>query len=152
MPDQVIYSQPFGTVLVDASVPCLLTQWHRFANATDYVALLEAALTYFEAHSTPARPWGWVADVRQMGAIPARAETWLLSDFNPRVAAAGLRELSALVAENIFGQIASQRYIKHTAQAHDQYALHTTYYDSLEAAKAGAKAALQQPGSEGAGG
>jgi hypothetical protein len=142
MPDQVIFSEPYGTVLVDTNVPCIITQWHAFANATEFVALQQFALEYFETHSSPARPWGWVGDVRQMGAIPAKAQAWLLADFNPRATAAGLREVSVVVAETIFGQLATQTYAQNTQQARSAYELSTHLYNSIEAAKAGARQAL----------
>jgi hypothetical protein len=142
MPDQVIFSEPYGTVLVDTSVPCIITQWHAFANATEFVALQQFALEYFEAHSSAARPWGWVGDVRQMGAIPAKAQAWLLADFNPRATAASLREVSVVVAENIFGQLATQTYAQNTQRARSAYELSTRLYNSIEAAKAGARQAL----------
>lgn len=74
MSDQAIFLQSYGSVLVDASVPGVITQWHAFANATDFIGLQQFVIEYFEAHSTPAKPWGWVGDVRQMGAIPAKAQ------------------------------------------------------------------------------
>jgi len=144
MPDQVIFSEPYGTVLVDTSVPCVITQWHTFANATEFIRLQQFALEYFEAHSSPARPWGWVGDVRQMGAIPAKAQAWLLADFNPRATAAGLREVSVVLAETIFGKLATQTYAQNTQQARAAYELNTRFYNSLEAAKAGAQLALNQ--------
>lgn len=142
MSDKVIFSEPYGSVLVDASVPCIITQWHSFANATEFISLQAFALAYFEAHSYPDRPWGWVGDVRHMGAIPAKAQAWLIAEFNPRATAANLREVSVVVAENVFGQLATQRYAQETSQARDKYLLHTEFYDSLAAAKAGARAAL----------
>lgn len=142
MPDQTIFSKPYGSVLIDASVPCVITQWHAFANATEFIGLQLFALEYFEAHSSPAQPWGWVGDVRQMGAIPAKAQAWLLADFNPRATAAGLREVSVVLAETIFGQLATQAYAQNTQQAHTAYELSTHFYDSLEAAKAGARQVL----------
>ena len=142
MSDQIIYSQPYGTVLVDAAVPCVITQWHAFANAAEFIALMEAATTYFTSHSTPGKPWGWVGDVRQMGAIPAKAQAWLISEFNRRATEAGLREMSIVVAETVFGKLASQRYAQETVQSADRYELAATFYDSLTAAKAGARTAL----------
>jgi hypothetical protein len=142
MPDKVIFSEPYGTVLVDASVPCIITQWHAFANTTEFIALQRFALEYFEAHSSPAQPWGWVGDVRLMGAIPTKAQAWLLADFNPRATAAGLREVSVILAETIFGQLATQTYAQNTQQERSAYELTTCLYNSLEAAKAGARLAL----------
>ena len=145
MADQVIFSQPYGTVLVDASVPCVITQWHAFANATEFVAMQSAALEYFEAHSTPAQPWGWVGDVRQMSAIPDKAQHWLLHDFNPRAIAAGLREVSVVLATSIFGQLATQRYAQETCKTHGPGELSTSFFDSLDAAKEGARRVLAAP-------
>ena len=142
MPDQVIFSEPYGTVLVDTKVPCVITQWHAFANAAEFIKLQLFALEYFEAHSSLARPWGWVGDVRQMGAIPTKAQAWLLADFNPRATAAGLREVSVVLAETIFGQLATQTYAQNTQQERSAYELNTNLYTSLEAAKAGARQAL----------
>ena len=141
MSDTIIFSQPYGSVLVDAAVPCVITQWHAFANATEFIALMEAATSYFTTHSTASRPWGWVGDVRQMGAIPARAQAWLIAEFNHRAAGAGLREMSIVVAETVFGKLASQRYAQETMQT-DHYQLAANFYDSLATAKAGARAAL----------
>jgi hypothetical protein len=141
MSEQIILTTSCGTALADASVPCVITQWHGFANKTEFIALQGAALAYFEQHSTPDKPWGWVGDVRQMGAIPEEAQRWLQDEFNPRALAAGLRVVSVVVAESIFGKIATQRYAQQTATT--AAALGVTYYSSLAEAKAGAHQELQ---------
>jgi hypothetical protein len=144
MSDLIIFDKPYGRVLVDADVPCVITQWLSFANGPDFIALQETALLYYEAHTTRARPWGFVGDVRHMSAIPAKAQAWLIAEFNPRATAAGLREVSVVVADNVFGQLATQQYTQETAAARDRYELHAVYYRSLEEAKAGAKASARQ--------
>ena len=140
MSEQTILATSYGTALADASVPCVITQWHSFANKTEFIALQGAALAYFEQHSTADQPWGWVGDVRQMGAIPEEAQRWLQDEFNPRALAAGLRMVSVVVAESIFGKIATQRYAQQTATT--AAALGVTYYASLTDAKAGARQTL----------
>ena len=142
MSEQVIFNQPYGQVLVDAQVPCIVTKWHGFANFHEMSTLLETALAYVMAHGGPTRHWGWVGDTRLMGAIPEKTQQWLMHDFNPRLSAAGIREVSMVVAATIFGHMAAQRYSDNTTHAQDQYALRTGYYESVEAAKAGAKAQL----------
>ncbi|RZL09147.1 MAG: hypothetical protein EOO62_14355 [Hymenobacter sp.] len=141
MSEHVILATPYGTALADSAVPCIITQWHGFANKTEFIALQGAALAYFEQHSTPGSPWGWVGDVRHMGAIPEEAQRWLQDEFNPRALAAGLRLVSVVVAESIFGKIATQRYEQQTATK--AAALGVVYYSSLAAAKAGAQQELQ---------
>jgi hypothetical protein len=137
MSEHLILVTPYGTALANSAVHCVITQWHGFANKTEFIALQGAALAYFEQHSTLDRPWGWVGDVRHMGAIPEEAQRWLQDEFNPRALAAGLRMVSVVVAESIFGKIATQRYEQQTTTK--TAALGITYYASLEAAKAGAQ-------------
>jgi hypothetical protein len=141
MSDHIILATPYGTALADGTVPCVITQWHSFANKTEFIALQGAALAYYEQHSTPDRPWGWVGDVRQMGAIPEEAQRWLQDDFNPRALAAGLRVVSVVVAQSIFGKIATQRYVQQTAM--NAAELGVSYYLSLKEAKAGAHEEIQ---------
>ena len=135
MSEQVILATPYGVALADADVPCVITQWHAFANKTEFIALQGAALDYFEQHATPAAPWGWVGDVRRMGAIPAEAQRWLQDEFNPRAHAAGLRLVAVVLAETIFGQIATQRYAQQTQESPDGD-IAVQYYPTLEEAKA----------------
>lgn len=141
MSEHTILATPYGTALADESVPCVITQWHSFANKTEFIALQGAALAYFEQHSTPAKPWGWVGDVRHMGAIPEEAQRWLQDEFNPRALAAGLRVVSVVVAESIFGKIATQRYVQQTTTKLAE--LGVSYYASLAEAKAGAQQEVQ---------
>jgi hypothetical protein len=141
MSAHVILATPYGTALADSAIPCVITHWHGFANKTEFMALQGAALAYFEQHSTASNPWGWVGDVRQMGAIPEEAQRWLQDEFNPRALAAGLRVVSVVVAETIFGRIATQRYEQQTATR--AATLGVVYYTSLAEAKAGAQQALR---------
>lgn len=141
MSERVILATSYGVALADATVPCVITQWHAFANKTEFIALQGAALTYFEQHATPAAPWGWIGDVRRMGAIPAEAQRWLQDEFNPRAQAAGLRLVAVVVAETIFGQIATQRYAQQT-QASPGSNIAVQYYQSLEEAKEAMRQAL----------
>ena len=134
MSEQVILATPYGVALADADVPCVITQCHTLANKTEFITLQGAALDYFEQHSTPATPWGWVGDVRRMGAIPEEAQRWLQEEFNPRARAAGLSFVAVVLAETIFGKIATQRYAQQTQESPNGD-IAVQYYTSLEEAK-----------------
>jgi hypothetical protein len=81
-----------------------------------------------------------VGDVRQMGAIPQAVQDWLTTDWNPRAFAAGIREISIVLAENVLGQMATQQYARKTVARQDQYEIEPAYYSSLAHAKQGAAA------------
>ncbi|GAB3655478.1 hypothetical protein GCM10027594_28630 [Hymenobacter agri] len=142
MPIPEIFSESYGRVYLDESVPCVVIQWLGFANRTEFLALQNTALRYLEDYSTPARPWGLVADVRRMEAIPTEVQAWLVNEFNPRAVAAGLREVSVVPAEGIFGQLATQRYQRNSTEADPHNTLPTVLYPTLEAAAEGARQAL----------
>jgi hypothetical protein len=140
MPDLVVLAESYGSVLVDANVPCVIVQFHGFANAAEFKHLMETGLAYHTAHSRPEQPWGWVGDVRQMGAIPQAVQDWLAADWNRRAFAAGIREISIVVAKNVLGQLATQQYAQKTVAHRDQYEIEPAYYPSLAQAKQGAAA------------
>jgi len=143
MSDQVIFSAVYGAVLVDERVPCVISQWHAFAKRQEFKAMLELALAYYQAHSTPARPWGWVADTRHMSVIPQDVQHWLTTEWNLQLSQAGLRQMSVVMSENVFGQLAVAHYAQATAAQQPTYALATACFATLEAAKQGARQALE---------
>ncbi|HEX8506946.1 MAG TPA: hypothetical protein VF630_16395 [Hymenobacter sp.] len=142
MPDAIILAESYGSVLADARVPCVIVQFHAFANRAEFVNIMETGLAYYAAHATPKRPWGWIGDVRRMGAIPQAVQDWLTTDWNVRAFQAGVREVSIVVAENVLGQLATQQYVRNTTARQDQYEIATATYPSLVAAKQGARAAF----------
>jgi len=144
MPDKVILDEPYGTVLVDSRIPCVIVQFHGFANKTEFKHTMETGLAYYVQHSTPEFPWGWIGDVRHMSAIPKEVQEWLVTDWNLRAFRAGIREVSVVQAENVLGELATQEYIRNTAAHRNQYEIYSVYYSSLKVAKQGARQALRQ--------
>ena len=47
MPDEIILAESYGSVLADAHVPCVITQFHGFANSTEFKRIMETALAYY---------------------------------------------------------------------------------------------------------
>lgn len=127
-----LHTESFGELLLLPEVPCLLIRWHGFANSYNLHLLLEKGLELYQ-HYAPLYPrLGWLSDTRSFGAMLPRDQEWAATDWNPRAYKVGLRELGFLVPDNIFGQIAIQRYEHNTAQRN--YALEVKYYASLEEA------------------
>jgi hypothetical protein len=137
MLEQVILSETYGSVLANEQVPCVIVQFHGFANSEQFKYVMDTGLAYLQAHSKPAQPWGWVGDTRSMGAIPRQVQEWLASSWNVRAYAAGIREVSIAVSQNVLGQMATQQYATKTV-AEQRYEIEPAYYESLAAAKQGA--------------
>lgn len=138
MADKVILSEPYGAVFADDAVPCVVVQFHDFANREQFKNIMSTGLACYLAHSQPGAPWGWVGDTRRMGAIPKEVQQWLTDEWNKQAFAAGIREISIVVSENVFGQLATQQYVQQTTAVQDAYELIPRYYKSLEEAKQGA--------------
>ena len=143
MPDTVLIAEPYGSMLFSPEVPCLIVQWHGFANSAEFRALMDRGLALYEAKARQFRPLGWLADTRLVGAVRSDVQQWLKDDWNPRAAAAGIRHVSFVVPETVFGQISVGTYSENVARA-DAYAIDPSQHHTLAAAKAWLREQLQQ--------
>jgi len=135
MPKQVILDEPYASVWAEGDVPCIIVQFHAFANRDHFKELMMAGLAHYQAYSRPAQRWGWIADTRQMSAIPKEVQQWLADDWNARAYQAGLREMSIVTPTNILGRLATQHYAEQAVARPEQYVLEPVYYASLDEAR-----------------
>jgi hypothetical protein len=135
MSEEIILDEPYVCVRADSAVPCIIVQLRAFANRDQFKQFMNAGLAYYQAHSQPTHRWGWIADTRQMSAIPQQVQQWLAEDWNARAYQAGLREMSIVASANILGQLATQQYAEKALAHLERYVLEPVYYESLEGAK-----------------
>jgi hypothetical protein len=135
MSEEIILDEPYALVRADTVVPCIIVQLHAFANSEQFKQLMTVGLTYYKAHSLPTWRWGWIADTRQMSAIPQQVQQWLAEDWNVQAYQAGLREMSIVAAATIMGQLATQQYAEKARAYSERYVLEPIYYESLDAAQ-----------------
>jgi hypothetical protein len=121
------------TVLADPTVPCIIVELHAFANRAQFQHFMNLGLDYYQRHTSPQQPWGWIADTRQMSAIAQQVQQWLAQEWNGRVYQASLREMSIVTSQNILGQQYAQLAVAQAAH----YELEPVYYASLAEAKQG---------------
>jgi len=131
MAAKIIVDESYVLVVADEQVPCIIVEVRAFANRDQFKDFMTAGLAYFKTHYLPTRPWGWVADTRNMSAIPAEVQRWLAEEWNVQAFDAGLREMSIVTSQNVMGQVATQQYAQKAV-------LDPVYYSSLEEAKRGA--------------
>lgn len=135
MSEQIILDEPYALVRADTAVPCIVVQLHAFANREQFKHMMNAGLAYFKSHSKPSGRWGWIADTRQMSAIPQEVQQWLADDWNMQAYVAGLREMSIVTSTNILGRLATQQYAEKAVATPERYVLEPVYYASLEEAQ-----------------
>jgi hypothetical protein len=145
MSEHLILREPYVTVLADTIVPCIIVQLHAFANREQFQHFMNLGLDYYQRHTSPQQPWGWIADTRQMSAIAQQVQQWLAQDWNVRAYQAGLREMSIVTSQNILGQLATQQYAQLAVAQAAPYVLEPVYYPSLAEAKQGIQQRAARP-------
>lgn len=135
MSEQILLDAPYALARADTAVPCIIVQLRAFANRDQFKEIMNVGLAHYQAHSRPTRRWGWIADTRQMSAIPQEVQQWLSQEWNNQAYQAGLREMSIVTSANILGRLATQQYAEQAVAQRARYVLAPVYYESLEAAK-----------------
>ncbi len=135
MSQQILLDTPYALVRADATVPCIIVQLRAFANRDQFKEMMNVGLAHYKAQTRPAQRWGWIADTRQMSAIPQEVQQWLAQDWNVQAYQAGLREVSIVTSTNILGRLATQQYAEKAVATPEQYVLTPVYYESLAEAK-----------------
>ncbi|OWP62507.1 hypothetical protein CDA63_14020 [Hymenobacter amundsenii] len=144
MPDLALLTEPYGSMLLASEVPCLIVQWHSFANRQQFQSLMDRGLALYIEESHRTRPLGWLADTRLVSAITPDDQQWLRTDWNPRAHAAGIRHVSFVSPESVFGQLSVQGYTTNT-EAADAYAIEVSHHRTLPEAKRWLRQMLHKP-------
>ncbi|MBJ6142410.1 hypothetical protein [Hymenobacter sp. BT559] len=135
MADTVLYAQPYGDMMLAPEVPCLVIAWHGFANSEEFRALMDRGLELYRAEAQHTQPLGWLADTRNHSAIRAADQEWLATDWNRRAYLAGIRHVSFVVPDSVFGQITVNTYSAN-ALAYPEYPITTSLHRTVAEAKA----------------
>ncbi len=144
MPDLLLHAEPYGSLLRDAEVPCIIISWHGFANSAQFRFLMNHGLELYAAEAVRTQPLGWLADTRGLSAVKLADQDWLKDDWNHRAAAAGIRHVGFVVPESVFGQITVQNYSTNAANA-TQYHIVPLQHRTVAEAKAWLKKVIHQP-------
>jgi hypothetical protein len=132
--DTVLYAQPYGDMMLAPEVPCLVIAWHSFANSEEFRALMDRGLELYRAEAQHTQPLGWLADTRNHSAIRAADQEWLATDWNRRAYLAGIRHVSFVVPDSVFGQITVNTYSAN-ALAYPGYPITTSLHRTVAEAK-----------------
>jgi hypothetical protein len=143
MSDTPLLQEPYGAMLWAPDVPCLIIQWHGFANSAQFRSLMDRGLALYIEKAVATQPLGWLADTRRVSAVRPDDQLWMAHDWNPRAYAAGIRHISFVVPETVFGQISVNTYSS-AAGAAAAYTLETAQHQTLEAAKHWLKQELER--------
>ncbi len=142
MSDTVVHAEPYGSLLFAPKVPCFIIAWHGFANSEQFRFLMNRGLELYEAEAARTQPLGWLADTRDVQAVKPTDQEWMHTDWNLRAYAAGIRHVSFVVPETVFGQISVQSYTSKVAGT-STYDIETVQSPTLKEAKKWLKQAIR---------
>lgn len=114
-------------------VPGLLLRLQGHVGLPQYQQLLDESLRLYAACAQPDAPAHWIADTRQLHALPPGAPHWMATDWHPRAYAAGLRHLRLVELDSSPLPIAEQLHASLQVLAADS-PVRLSQHDTLEVA------------------
>jgi SpoIIAA-like len=92
----------------DADSQAVHTEWHGWANPTEFKAVLEAGLAAMKEHGGSRG----LSDTRLHKAIQQSDQEWIDRDWFPRAMDAGLKRVAIVVAQSALVQMNIERVLK----------------------------------------
>jgi hypothetical protein len=111
----------------DAEARAVHTEWHGWANPTEFKAVLEAGLSAMKEH----RGSRGLSDTRLQKAIQQSDQEWIDRDWFPRAMGAGLKRVAIVVAQSVLVQMNIERVLKTAPTAK----LEVEHFGTVDAAR-----------------
>lgn len=122
------FDEPYLAIQWDATTRCVVMKWKKFAGSHEFRTGLEKGLELVKQKAASR----WLADVRNISALPKDDQDWSNGDWFPRVMNAGIKRNALIVPTSTLRQIAMEA-IMSKVEGID---LETAYFDDVEKAKA----------------
>lgn len=141
MSDTIARAEAYGSLLFAPEVPCVVISWRGFANSEKFRSLMNRGLELYIAQAARTQPLGWFTDTRGGQAVKPTDQEWMRTEWNTRAHYAGIRHVSFMVPETVFGQISVRSHPHNVAETND-YEIATSQHRTLQEAKNWLKAAI----------
>lgn len=122
-----IADNPICRIAVDASIPCVVLVWGRYATSAQLRFVHECALDLLRRHALHKM----LGDDSALTLIPADDQAWLREDWMPRALSGGLKAVASKCPNGFFGK---QSVANVMSQAPREIAMRS--FDKLDEARA----------------
>lgn len=102
------HDAPYVSVTADTAEGILIIQWKNYAPSGTYRATLEMAYELIVQHKLRY----FLTDQRRRGAILHEDEVWLVNDWAPRMAKAGLQRAAVVQSADFFNRTTVERFVR----------------------------------------
>jgi len=125
-----LFTTPAGSALWAPEVPGLMLRFHGPVSLAQYQQLMNTGLEMFSHQAQPGAKATWIADTRQLPALPEQAQQWTAIDWSARAYEAGLRHLR-LVEPEYSSQSLTEQLHTATQQPAAEYRLQLSQHETL---------------------
>ncbi len=98
-------NNPICSIHLDETVPCIAVAWKRYATSTQFRYVHESIIPLLKRHQVHLI----LDDDTLLPTIHAEDQRWVINDWMPRAAAAGLRAAVSIRPAAYFGRLAVER-------------------------------------------
>ncbi|HRH39072.1 MAG TPA: hypothetical protein PK760_12035 [Flavobacteriales bacterium] len=107
--DRIVqHDTPYVNVTADLDDSILMVRWKNYAPSGTYRVTLDLAVEWIGKYGLKA----FLTDQRRRGAIMHEDEMWLVQDWAPRMAKAGLRRAAVVQSADFFNRTSVERMVK----------------------------------------
>ncbi len=104
----VDHDAPYVNVMADPARGIITIRWKNYAPSGTYRATLDLAVDLIAKHKLRY----FLTDQRRRGAILHEDELWLITDWAPRMARAGLERAAIVQSPDFFNRTTLERVVK----------------------------------------
>ncbi len=102
-----VHDTPYVNMTADLDDSILMIRWKNYAPSGTYRATLDLAVRWIEQHQLRS----FLTDQRRRGAILHDDEVWLITDWAPRMARAGLERAAIVQSPDFFNRTTLDRIV-----------------------------------------
>ena len=104
----VEHDAPYVNLLAEPAIGMMTIRWKNYAPSGTYRATLDLAIDLIEKHSLRY----FLTDQRRRGVILHDDEVWLVTNWAPRMAKAGLERAAVVQSADFFNRTTVDRFIR----------------------------------------
>lgn len=108
MTTETIIDNDYVTLWYHPEIKTVHHKYHKFIYGQTFRDVLNKGLEIFEEHGANK----WLSDDRLNSALPKEDGIWAMTDWNPRVVAAGWKYWAVVLPDKVLGQTNMNQFMK----------------------------------------
>ncbi len=128
---ETVLDDKYIQIRVDKSKSRIEAEWKGFAPEEDYKDCLDKVYEFTCQHSCTKQ----ITDMRQMKAIPEKANDWIQSDWFPRMVKQGVKKFALVNSSSAIAKLSVERADKGIEEKVGKSGIDTQYFEDIDSAR-----------------